>query len=322
MILLNKTFKKAIASELFGGLFKATTNTDKKIDNVPHTGVLAAGSSLVAGTGYVDNDVTALTYEAFANHVDILLNNLAPQNLSIVTDHFLKVLDKVYTKIWNESFTETGIYNSANFETFYHGFTETNPSNFMSFKNFVSRAIDTGILVEEDRLTDDDQISIIGLTKSNISTNIDMDNETCSFNINVPAQLRKLLNAAEGQYLFGKKLNILFTPYMSNVSTDLGTGVSEFSVTTKEIREGSLIYSTSSYTHKPYSMFKPKTTSSKFGNTILLGTHLVWAIGTPEDKSNALIAGTPVPDVIFDHTDKISHLDKLTLKIKFGKVLI
>lgn len=316
MIVLNKTFKKAIAPELFGGLFKTTTNTDKLFDNVPHTGALASGSSLVASKDFFLTNTTGSASMLPQYITDNLLPGIAPKNISIVTDHFLKVLDKVYTKIWNESFTETGIYSETNLVTLYHGFVETDPSDFMSFKNFVARCITTGILSEEDRLVDEDQISIIGLTKSDISTNIDLDNEVVSFNINVPAQLKKLLNANEGQYLFGKKLNIFLTQYQSNLGVDTGSTASNaITHTVFKDNAGQLV---SIPTHKPYTTFKPKTSSSKFGSRVLLGTHLVWAIGTPEDKELALIDGTPVPDVIFDHTDKISHLDKLTLKIKFG----
>ena len=71
---------------------------------------------------------------------------------------------------------------------------------------------------------------------------------------------------------------------------------------------------------RPIAFFKPKTDASKFGRSLPLATHLIWSIGTPEDKAAAELAGTTPPDLVFDHLDRISHIDSLTLKIKFDKL--
>ena len=329
MISIKKKNKKAIASELYGNIFKVSTDIGKCFDNTPRTGALATNSTLVSTKSYYKwsgntSDVNTLGSVVLPS----TLGNMDVKNVSVVTEHFLKVLDKVYAKLWNESINENALYVNSNLVTIYHAFFEDSPSDFMSFKNFVSRCISAGILTEDDRLMDDDQITITGLKKSDISYTLDVDNNLLSFNINYPAKLAKVLNGASGQYLNGKKLYILVTPLLPNQNLDNGgitnssvSDVWNVSVGEMDANNRTLLrYSAVAVGYTPYTSFKPKSSSSKFGAGILLPSHFIWSIGTPEDKENALIDGTPVPDIIFDHTDKISHFDKLTLKIKIGKV--
>lgn len=326
MVVLNKNFKNAVAAEMFGGFFNPTTNSNKYFDKLPHTGVLATNSSLVAARG--DNVTDSVTSDAvtFDNAtIPGFLGSLPSNNLFIVTDHFLKVVDKIYTKLWNESFTETGIYDPAVLQVFYHTFVETNPSDFMSMKSFVARCISTGILDSGDALVDDDQIAVTGLTKNNISTNLDLDAGVITYNINIPAKLYRNIDSTAGKYLNGKKLYLFFTPYLSNYSVDTSTiigNLDAYTATVKEIFSGVTRFTTYRQVHKPYTKFKPKTSNSKFGGSVLMGTHLIWQIGTPADKELAIAEGTSVPEIIFDHTDKISHLDKLSLKVNLGTVII
>ena len=262
------------------------------------------------------------------------------QNFYIVTEQFLKTLDKVYTKIWNESFTETGLYNPSNLATLYAGFvTDTSggaAGPFMMFKKFVDRAITAGILVEADRIQYEDQIFVSGMSRVNMSTQIDLDNKLVTMTHSTPIDITPDINAMTGQYLNGKKLFLLMTPYLTNESViKVQTETSGILVTqepfwnTQAVRHDSDMYSSISPINlydlntpvkRPLAFFKPKTDASKFGRSLPMATHFIWSIGTPEDKTLAETNGTTPPDLIFDHLDRISHIDSLVLKIKFDKL--
>ena len=366
MILVNRNFGNPVLAEVIGDMFKPTTD-DQDIGICLHDNVLATGSSLVANyKNTAATNATTMTSSMCINNVTEIetLNKLvSPKNIFLVTEKFIKTLDKVYTKIWNESFTETGIYNPSALATIYNGFVtdtslEANSNitifsrtdiknssielNFMLFKKFVDRCITAGILTEEDRLQYEDQISLINFNRADLSTQINLDNKLITFTASKPIDIKPDLNAMAQQYLEGKKLYLMMTPFLTNESvikntrtaktgtisvipTDvslLAAGVAQEpfynlfgSWTTYDSRGGK------SYTVKqPIAFFKPKTNASKFGRSLPLATHLIWSIGTPEDKELALLEGKPVPDLIFDHLDRISHIDSLTLKIKFDKL--
>lgn len=305
MILVNRNFGNPVLSSVIGDMFKGSSDVDQKVGWIQNSNNLASNSSLVSA------------YSPGGSSLDINYNSTC-NNFYLVTEHFLKTLDKVYTKIWNESFTETGIYTPANLATIYHGFvingqlTESNP-DFMIFKKFVDRCITAGILLEEDRLQYEDQIFLSGMSRTNMSTQIDLDNKLITLTNSTPIDVAPDINAMTGQYLAGKKLFLMVTPYLTNYNVDRNwSGQVEAFTSWLSPQIGSV--------KQPVAFFKPKTDASKFGRSLPMATHLIWSIGTPEDKALAETNGTTPPDLIFDHLDRISHIDSLVLKIKFDKL--
>ena len=336
MILVNRNFGNPVLAEVIGDMFKGSSDDGMNIEWVNHTNALASGSSLVSVLKNVLYDSGLAAEAAVAAERYNNFNN-SPKNIYIVTEHFLKVLDKVYTKIWNESFTENGIYVPSNLSTIFNGFSvdtggilESN-TNIMIFKKFVDRCITAGILQEEDRLQYEDQVLINDLNKTNISTQIDLESKLITFTSAEPMNIQPDIDASEGHYLYGKKLFLMMTPYQTNEETIKNILHTTVFTGTEPFRNSSLVryyvtgiaeykYPVNTPVRRPIAFFKPKTDASKFGRSLPLATHLIWSIGTPEDKELALLEGKPVPDLIFDHLDRISHIDSLTLKIKFDKL--
>ena len=353
MILVNRNFGNPALSTAIGDMFKPSSDADQNIEWVNHTNVLASGSSLVSvlknviyDSGNINNtnttvfDAAKAVATAATTHYDNFNNS--PKNIYIVTEQFLKVLDKVYTKIWNESFTENGIYVPANLATMYHGFSvdtgdiQESNTNIMIFKKFVDRCITAGILQEEDRLQYEDQVLINDLNKTNISTQIDLDSKLITFTSAQPMDLQPDIDTREGQYLYGKKLFLMMTPYQTNEETIKNILHTAVFAGTEPFRNTALVrYDTGVNTNlvynylvdtpvrRPIAFFKPKTPESKFGRSLPLATHLIWRIGTPEDKEIALLegkTGIDDPEIIFDHLDRISHIDSFVLKVKFDKL--
>ena len=227
MILVNRNFGNPALSQAIGDMFKPSSNDDIAIDCVNHTNALATSSSLVSTLNNNFRIGTFVPIQDTSNRLDALVKLkerfLKTQNLFIVTEHFLKVLDKVYTKIWNESFTETAIYTPSNLASIYTGFvtdnssgdttrtfkyknnTKTAPYNFMLFKTFVDRAITAGVLDETDRLDYQDYVLLNSITKTNLSTQVDLDNKLITFTCSEPVDVAPDINAQEGSYLYGKK---------------------------------------------------------------------------------------------------------------------
>ena len=344
MILVNRNFGNYALSQAIGDMFKSSSDEGQNVDEVRNTNALASGSSLVSSLNntavvYAKGSTIGSTIVAPFNNYNLTCNNFY-----LVTEHFLKTLDKVYTKIWNESFTETGIYVPANLATMYHGFvingqlTSSN-TDFMIFKKFVDRCITAGILDESDRLQYEDQIFLSGMSRTNMSTQIDLDNKLITLTNSTPIDVSPDLNGLVGEYLAGKKLFLMVTPYLTNESVAKGLTYSfDGSVVSPLVTQepfGNALFgmnfgyatgwapwttTLNTPVKRPLAFFKPKTDASKFGRSLPLATHLLWSIGTPADKEIALIEGTPIPDLVFDHLDRISHIDSLVLKIKFDKL--
>ena len=342
MILVNRNFGNPVLAEVIGDMFKGSSD-DLNVGPVFHTNALSSGSSLVSiyytglTQGYDGSGLGSAAAASAAAAADPFINAFNryqpnSHNFYIVTEHFLKVLDKVYTKIWNESFTENGIYNPNNLVTLYAGFVQENKNeasdeNIMVFKKFVDRCITAGILTEEDRLQYEDQIKLTEMIRKDLSTQVNLDTKTITFTAAEPIDVEPDLNAMETSYLNGKKLYLLMTPYLTNETVI--KGINE--ATQEPIKQQFGYYITALYTgvvknfpfrglRQPIAFFKPKTDASKFGRSLPLATHLIWSIGTPKDKAAAELAGTTPPDLVFDHLDRISHIDSLTLKIKFDKL--
>ena len=346
MILVNRNFGNYALSQAIGDMFKGSSD-EGYVGNCFHSNTLATGSSLVSYTpDLLNTGNNHQLVDEYYNLVQQILSLVksSPKNFFLVTEHFIKTLDKVYTKIWNESFTETGIYSPANLITLYNGFvTETGlesdsltplitgtklaaDKNLMLFKKFVDRCITAGILLEEDRLQYEDQISLNNFNRADLSTQIDLDNKLITFTASKPIDIKPDLNAMAQQYLEGKKLYLLMTPYLTNeyifknITFHNPLDMREPIRSTYGSYDWYSNYSRITPVKQPIAFFKPKTDASKFGRSLPLATHLIWSLGTPADKEIALIEGTPVPDLVFDHLDRISHIDSLVLKIKFDKL--
>ena len=359
MILVNRNFGNPVLAQAIGDMFKPTSDDGMDIEWVNHTNALASGSTLVATLNPAL--ATHSTGAAWATaSKDLFKTTQLPKNFFIVTEKFLKVLDKVYTKIWNESFTEDGIYDPLNISTLYSGFVNDTSlaensktiisltiqanyivaTNFMLFKKFVDRCITAGVLDEADRLQYEDQISLSNLNKADLSTQIDLDNKLITFTAANPIDVEPDLNGLDGEYLKDKKLFLFMTPYLINESIiklpesiSTASSIKNF-IGTRQEPFASYIFINNTYSNnpspnyitpvrRPIVFFKPKTPESKFGRSLPLATHLIWRIGTPEEREIALLegkTGIDLPELIFDHTDRISHIDSFTLKIKFDKL--
>ena len=345
MILVNKNFGSPALSSVIGDMFRSATDASQNVDYVRNTGALASGSTLVASMSntayvYASGNTTGSSMLAPFNAQQTVSNNFY-----IVTEQFIKTLDKVYTKIWNESFTETGIYTPSNLATLYYGFVSDNSSGdagaFMTFKKFVDRCITAGVLVEADRLDYKDQIFISGVSRSNMSTQVDTTNKLIIMTHATPIDISPDIDTQTGQYLNGKKIYLMMTPYLTNESVIKGLNYS-FAyggplVTPTPSQEpfvNALVginfgtgtgwspytYPVQTPVRRPIAFFKPKTDASKYGRSLPMATHFFWSMGTPADKAAAIAAGKPIPDLIFDHLDRISHIDSLVLKIKYDKL--
>ena len=359
MILVNRNFGNYALSQAIGDMFKSSSDDGQKVEWVNHTNALATGSTLVASLNQTILNLNSNDSVAPVKSQALFRSIQNPKNFFIVTDQFLKVLDKIYTKIWNESFTDIGIYNVSNLATIYNsfvndtsllynsktiiGFNNTDSIheavNFMLFKKFVDRCITAGVLDEADRLQYEDQISLSNLNKADLSTQIDLDNKLITFTAAQPIDIAPDLNGLDGNYLAGKKLYLFMTPYLINEtiskSTEMisNTALNDFFIGNSQEPFKNYLYVNIGWSgsgnpapdyitpvRRPIAFFKPKTDASKFGRSLPLATHLLWSIGTPADKEIALIEGTPIPDLVFDHLDRISHIDSLVLKIKFDKL--
>ena len=350
MILVNRNFGNPALSTAIGDMFKSSSDDGHNICWVPHTNVLATGSSLVSTYKPVlfNGGSAAKIAEGGKN----LFKNYQPYNLFIVTEHFLKVMDKFYTKIWNESFTESGIYKPECLASVFSGFVNTTSEaeiskiittlsvvdftsdiNIMLFKKVIDRCITAGVLMEEDRLQYEDQISLNDLNKINLSTQTDLDNKLITFTSAQPMGIQPNIDTREGQYLYGKKLFLMMTPYLTNesmikIDETLSPSLSNFPTNKYEpfwnyieINNGaSNAVKYRAPVKQPIAFFKPKTPESRFGRSLPLATHLIWRIGTQADKDLAEIEGTEVPEIIFDHLNRISHIDSLKLEIKYDNL--
>ena len=315
MILFNNNFSSPITKTILSEYFTTVTNPPFLNYQIRSSGFPAGGTLL-----YTYSAKHAV--DAVSNTANSMRTN--PKNFQIITEKFLTVLDKVYTKIWNESFTENAIYNRNVLVNLYSCFSDSGyTDNYFfapaKFHAFVDRCITAGILTEDDRLTSEDQI-FIAQPQGTISTNIDTVNNIITFSSNSVINIADF-NTQEGSYLYGKKLYLLMTPFIANASTIYPS--IQFNSPQLEPVSSSQYWAAPSghwSFYSPWGFFKPKSPDSKFGSSVPLATHLFWRIGTPEDKEMALLEGTEVPEIIFDHLDRVSHIDTFQLKVKYGPI--
>ena len=311
MVLFNNNFSSPITKTILSEYFTTVTNSSPLNYQIRSSGFPAGGTLLYT---YSAKHVV----DAVASVANSMSTN--PKNFQIVTEKFLTVLDKVYTKIWNESFTENAIYNRNVLVNLYSCFSDSGYTDkyFFApakFHAFVDRCITAGILTEDDRLTSEDQI-FIAQPQGTISTNIDTVNNIITFSSNSVINIDDF-NTQEGSYLYGKKLYLLMTPFIANAAILNTSKVGEEPVSSVLLSGSNSVVANA---YSPWGFFKPKSPNSKFGGSVPLAPHLFWRIGTPEDKEMALLEGTEVPEIIFDHLDRVSHIDTFQLKVKYGPI--
>lgn len=308
------------------------------------------------------------------------------QNFSIVTEKFLKVLDKFYTKLWSEDFTNSvfygqhiisifqGIANPAKYIYFgavgrYYNHNHGNPQiiktkplrgtanehesagiNPNDFKLVIDRMISLGLMAEEDRLDLKDQSFLTGLLRSDFQIIDNKEEKTIDIICNkisdtVPDIKTENLSSREGVDQTGvgmssehafhkdKRLFLMWTPYLKNETTvKYGNTLTDFTPEEPTTMQAFKYYYDSYYggsstvfsatSHEPISYFKPKTYQTRFNKgSMPMATHLIWRIGTQETRETAITENSPfVPEVIFDHVDRISHIDNFKLRIKYNVV--
>lgn len=339
-----------------------------------------------AGNG-MQNSIISL--ENIAEYQKYKLSKL--ENFSLVTEKFIKVLDKFYKKLYHEDFAQNVFYSQHILSIFqgiaspiyintisdHGGFTlynknhgnpqiiKTNPFygfkhkpllagiNPNDFKIIIDRMISLGLMVEEDRLDIKDQCFLTGLKRANIQIVNNTEEKTIDIICNnisdiVPDIKTENLSYKEGVDQTGvgmstehdfhkdKRLFLMWTPYLKNEATiKYGNTLTDFTPeepTTLQSRKPWTIigwgfeHISQMYhagpSHEPISYFKPKTYQTRFNKgSMPMATHLIWRIGTQETRETAITENSPfVPEVIFDHVDRISHIDNFKLRIKYNVV--
>lgn len=303
------------------------------------------------------------------------------ENFSLVTEKFIKVLDKFYKKLYHEDFTQNVFYNQHILSIFqgiakpsffitnntyrYFNKNHGNPQiskdlplfgtgnapvqagiNPNDFKIVIDRMISLGLMGEEDRLDIKDQCFLTGLKRTDIQITDNKEEKTIDIICNkisdtVPDIKTENLASLEGVDQTGpgqslehsfhkdKRLFLMYTPYLKNETTvkygNTPTNFTPEEPTTLQVHYyGAVVYYTFLQTtsHEPVSYFKPKKYQTRFNKgSMPMATHLIWRIGTQDTRETAINTGSPfIPEVIFDHVDRISHIDNFKLRIKYNTV--
>ena len=388
MILFNKTWTEEVLSRSLLDIVQPSVNP-----NV-YCGVCSDATSGYNAVSYVDGICTASLQQfgglriASSSAVPLVAKIQAihnefksrVENFSLVTEKFIKVLDKFYKKLYHEDFTQNVFYSQHILSIFqgiakpsffitnasyrYYNKNYGNPQilkdlplvgtnnapvqagiNPNDFKIVIDRMISLGLMDEEDRLDIKDQCFLTGLKRTNIQIIDNKEEKTIDIICNkisdtVPDIKTENLASLEGVDQTGvgmssehafhkdKRLFLMYTPYLKNETTvKYGNTATDFSPeepTTLQVHyydgnDGLILRTTS---HEPISYFKPKTYQTKFNKgSMPMATHLIWRIGTQETRETAINENSPfVPEVIFDHVDRISHIDNFKLRIKYNVV--
>ena len=385
MILFNKTWNNE-------GLSKALLDiVQPSVDPNVYCGVCSSTTSGNSAVTYVDDICTASLqqFTLFANSshapvakIQAIHNEFKSrvENFSLVTEKFIKVLDKFYKKLYHEDFTQNVFYNQHILSIFqgiakpsffignssyrYFNKNHGNPQiskdlpltgtanapvqagiNPNDFKLIIDRMISLGLMDEEDRLDIKDQCFLTGLKRTDIQIIDNKEEKTIDIICNkisdtVPDIKTENLASLEGVDQTGigmslehafhkdKRLFLMWTPYLKNEATvKYGNTLTDFvpeEPTTLQVYyhseyTGDILQTTS---HEPVSYFKPKKYQTRFNKgSMPMATHLIWRIGTQDTRETAINTASPfIPEVIFDHVDRISHIDNFKLRIKYNTV--
>ena len=387
MILFNKKWNEEVLSKALLDIVEPSTNP-----NV-YTGICSDNIYMGDAVTYVDGICTE-SLQQYASVVNSSTSGTTVakiqaiqdefkrriENFSLVTEKFIKVLDKFYKKLYHEDFTRNVFY-SQHILSIFQGIAK--PSFFISnssyryfnknhgnpqilkdiplsgtanapvsaginpndFKVIIDRMISLGLMSEEDRLDLKDQCFLTGLKRTNIQIIDNKEEKTIDIICNkisdiVPDIKTENLSYREGvdqtsigmsvEHAFhkDKRLFLMWTPYLKNETTvkygDIPTNFTPEEPTTLQVN----YRTTNPYTilnatsHEPVSYFKPKTYQTRFNKgSMPMATHLIWRIGTQDTRETAITENSPfVPEVIFDHVDRISHIDNFKLRIKYNVV--
>lgn len=386
MIVFNKTWNNEVLSKALLDIVQPSVNP-----NV-YTGVCSNNIYRENAVTYVDGICTE-SVQQFTLMVNSHVYGTPPkiqaihnefksrvENFSLVTEKFIRVLDKFYKKLYHEDFTQNVFYSQHILSIFqgiakpsffitnhtfrYFNKNHGNPQiskdfplagtgnapvqagiNPNDFKLVIDRMISLGLMDEEDRLDIKDQCFLTGLKRTDIQIIDNKEEKTIDIICNkisdtVPDIKTENLSSLEGVDQTGvgmssehafhkdKRLFLMWTPYLKNETTvKYGNTLTDFvpeEPTTLQVHyydsySGPMLQATS---HEPVSYFKPKKYQTRFNKgSMPMATHLIWRIGTQDTRENAINTASPfIPEVIFDHVDRISHIDNFKLRIKYNTV--
>lgn len=383
MIVFNKKWNEEVLSKALLDIVQPSTNpnvycgvcSSTTVNNVDD---ICTDSLQKFNAFYSSNDTNIAKIQAIQNEFKSRV-----ENFSLVTEKFIKVLDKFYKKLYHEDFTQNVFYNQHILSIFqgiakpsffitnasYRYFNKNygNPQiskdfplrgtgnapvsagvNPNDFKIVIDRMIALGLMNEEDRLDIKDQCFLTGLKRTDIQIINNTEEKTIDIICNkisdtVPDIKTENLASLEGVDQTGigmssehafhkdKRLFLMYTPYLKNETTvKYGNTLTDFTPeepTTLQVNyytwfisSTKAVFQTTS--HEPISYFKPKKYQTKFNKgSMPMATHLIWRIGTQDTRETAITENSPfVPEVIFDHVDRISHIDNFKLRIKYNVV--
>lgn len=252
MVVLNKTFSKQVMNKAVSDIFHATANIDNSgvaldttatpiVDNIIDTNDKASDSSILStlspalsspsyvGITSANNTGGAAYSTLFSNLYNNTISNDYQLNFKIVTSKFLKVWDKIQSKVWNESFQESGFYNLNNYITLPVGLMRNQDTHFMALIRLVDRMILVGELEESDRLHKYDVLDIRNLTKNTTIMNTDTSLQTITLKLtksmdivpDIYTEASSGINepTEEELYLKDKELYLFYTPHVPNYHT-------------------------------------------------------------------------------------------------------
>jgi len=282
MILVNKNFGGPALSSVIGQYFQS-------LNAVSNTVSYPLGT----GTGY--NHASYITdWFAGSGNIFPTTASVVP-NMWIVTEKFIKTLDKWYTKWYSGAMKVSdgsNAYSSSNrVDVIGSAFFDPNlaylTNTSYSIVNRINRAITSGVLSASDAIGSND-IRAIQPTRGQINVTVDTTAKLITLDITSPQALSSTINAMAGQAMNGQKLYLFITPYQ---------------------------YEPNYTPDKTWAAMYQSPVGS-----LWMPTHFAWSLGTPTDRELAIAEGRPVPHLIFDHLDRIEYIDSLQLKIAYSKL--
>lgn len=232
-----------------------------------------------------------------------IFNTNKVENVFMVTQEYIKALDQLYVKMWNESVTEDSFYIKENLISIFKNFNSTYSQD--TFKALIDRMIDNGFMEEKYRLSELDCIVIPGMVKTTFTKVVDDATQVMAMEYNLPVKMNDLVLRTNGEYLENKEMYLMMTPYLNNDNSYVP-----------------FTWSGKTDVVNQYSLFKAKENNTKYGTSIPMATHLFYKFASPEEREIYTLEGKSAPDLVYDHTDKISHFDQLKFTIKFSGVAV
>ena len=367
MIFLNEKFGKEVNNTVFTEMFSPNLVTDDPRTSFSMSKISPSGGSFHYGVHNIKefsqldslgsnqpyfNQIGAHPYTSYfygSNYAsgfkalsELADNQEAIGGFKLVTEQYMKTLNKIYLKLWHESFPEDALYTPVEYAGFITNLWSSHDNNIMDHSdplnpklklntdvpgerlgndlvNVVDRMITAGILDEEDRLDAEDAFAIPALKRSDFTFSVEEDK--ISFKLINPMPLYHGVETDAGKYLNNKKLFLMYTPlvsdqyFLNNSSTQQNSfGQAVYICENSGHSSASSRQAFRAYLRcrQPVRFFKAKEIAgvSKYANGIQgMGSHYFFEMGNLEDKQLAELEGNPVPDIIFDHVDKISSID-------------